>query len=65
MVDRLSGDLVAECVNLWQVFNVFSLRSGSVVEELESLLIEIRCVKAPENVLEVESAAPLIDQHHS
>ena len=65
MVDWLAGHLIAECVNLGDIFEVFRLRAWPVVEELESLLIEVLGVKTPKDVLEVKSTTPLINQHHA
>ena len=65
MVDWFAGHLVAECVNFGDIFEVFRLRARPVVEELESLLIEVLCIEAPKDVLEVKSTTPLINQHHA
>ena len=65
MVDWLAGHLIAECVNLGDIFEIFRLSAWPVVEELESLLIEVLCVKAPQDVLEIKSTTPLINQHHA
>ena len=65
MVDWLSRHLIAESVDLRDIFEVFRLRAWPVVEELESLLIEVLCIKAPKDVLEIKSPTPLIDQHHA
>ena len=65
LIDWLARHLVAESVDFWNIFEFLSLCSWAVVEELESSLIEIAGIEAPEDVLEVECAASLIDQHHS
>lgn len=65
LVDWLAGHLIAESVDLGDIFEVFRLRAWPVIEELESLLIEVLCIKAPKDVLEIKSTTPLIDQHHA
>ena len=65
LVNGLAGHLVAESVDLRDVLKVFRLGTWTVVKELKRLLVEVLCVEAPKDVLEVKSTTPLIDQHHS
>ena len=64
LIDVLARDLVALLIHLCHVFKILSCRAGAVVEEFELLLVELGCVEAPKDVLEVEGPVFLIDQHH-
>jgi len=64
VLNVLACNFVSLRVNLIHIFVVVLVASRARIESVERGLVECLCVEAPEDVLEVEGAMLVINQHH-
>lgn len=64
VLDIFAWQLVTLSIDSGILVEFLRVLSGAVVQQFEFGTVELACIETPEDVLEVEGAVAIVDQHH-